>query len=262
VTAAELPDPDVVGRRIVSDWGGTVPRAVLEAYFGRGVLAIANRESNFARCYDLAERVLPEEHLARAVPREIAQRELLLQAAKASGIAAAPELADYFRMSRSEARPRIAELVASGELQQVRVEGWREPAYLHRSAYANSTIDACALLSPFDPLIWHRPRAARLFEFDHRFEIFVPQEKRRWGTYVLPFLYGERLVARVDLKADRPNRSLQVLAAYIESHADEQEVATALATELRTLATWLKFESIVLEQRGNFFSALQLALDD
>jgi uncharacterized protein YcaQ len=218
---------------------------------------VANRLANFTRIYDLAERVLPAEHLQRRVAAEEAQRELLRQAARACGIASAADLADYFRMPRKDVRPRLAELASAGELQSVRVEGWREPAYLHRSALLPRQIEARALLSPFDPVVWFRPRALRLFDFEHRFEIFVPQEKRRWGTYVLPFLYGERLVARVDLKADRPTRSLRVLATYSEEHADRRQVAEALALELRTLARWLRLESICVEPRGNFAKTLK-----
>jgi uncharacterized protein YcaQ len=259
LTAADIPHPEGTSRRIESSWY-SVPRAVLEAFFGRGTLAVAERRSNFARTYDLAERVLPAECLARSLPREEAQRALLSRAARALGVAAANDLADYYRMSRAETRPRLAELVAAGELQEVRVEGWRDPAYLHVEAKLPDSIDARALLSPFDPVVWYRPRAARLFGFDHRFEIFMPREKRRWGTYVLPFLFGDRLGARVDLKADRPRRILQVLAAFRESHADEKEVAASLANELRSLASWLRLDSIVTETRGNLARSLKIAL--
>jgi uncharacterized protein len=269
LTADDLPSPEGLAGGIASSltsldtfgqtWFRSVPRAVLEAYFGRGALAVADRRPNFARAYDLAERVLPAEHHTRSVEREEAQRELLRQAAAALGVAAASELADYFRMSRTEARPRLAELVETGHLRAVRVEGWREPAYLYRDAQLSGEIDARALLSPFDPVIWHRARAARLFGFDYRFEIFVPQEKRRWGVYVLPFLLGDRLVARVDLKADRPGRSLQVLAAFAESQANAAEVAEALATELQTLAGWLNLDSVVVGQRGDLARKLAAA---
>jgi uncharacterized protein YcaQ len=260
ITAAELPHPDGVESRIPGAWFGSVPRAVLEACFGRGVLAIASRLPSMARTYDLAERVVPAEHFNRMVSREEAERELLLQAARACGIATAADLADYFRMKRKEALPRLNELVSAGKLEAVRVEGWREIALMHPGATIPNHIDANSLLSPFDPLIWFRPRASRLFGFDHRFEIFVPQEKRRWGAYVLPFLYGDRIAARVDLKADRSTRSLRVVAAYREDHAKSLEVAQALAAELNTLAGWLKLETIVPENRGNLARALRAAL--
>ena len=195
--------PDGIQQRISGSWHSSVTRAVLEAHFGRGLLAVADRRPNFARTYDLAERILAGEHHGRQVKREDAQRELLRVAAAACGIAAATDLADYFRMPVREARPRIAELVEAGELSEVKVEGWREPGYLHRAVQLPRKIEARALLSPFDPVIWYRPRALRLFHFDYRVEIFVPQPKRKWGYYVLPFLLDDRLVARVDLKADR-----------------------------------------------------------
>lgn len=151
-----------------------------------------------------------------------------------------------------EARPRIAELLEAGELQALRVEGWREPAYLHSGARLPSRIDASALLSPFDRVVWYRPRTSRLFDFDYRIEIFVPQKKRKWGYYVLPFLFGDRLVARVDLKADRRERRLLVPAAYIEPEAKTGAVAHALAAELKTIAAWLRLDSVAVGSRGSF----------
>jgi hypothetical protein len=230
--ASDLDGPDGSTRRIPGAWFGSVPRAALEAHFGRGLLAIANRLPNFARTYDLAERVLPPQHHTRRVDREEAQRELLRLAGRALGVAAAADLADYYRMPMNEARPRLAELVASGELRQVRVEGWSAPAYLHPEARVPRTIAAASLLSPFDPVVWYRPRALRLFQFEYRIEIYVPAPQRKWGYYVLPFLLGDRLVARVDLKADRAGRRLCVLAAYLETGVDAETVARALAHEL------------------------------
>ena len=150
-------------------------------------------------------------------------------------------------LSLAEAR-RIA---LAGHLREVRVEGWREAAYLHREARLPKRIDACALLSPFDPLIWTRKRVARLFQFDYRMEVFVPQEQRRWGVYVLPFLLGDRLVARVDLKTDRTTNRLLVLSAHIEPHAGAPEVTPRLITELKALATWLGLDSVAVARKGN-----------
>jgi uncharacterized protein YcaQ len=233
---------------------------MLEAHFGRGVLAVTERRSNFARVYDLAERVIPREHHQRKVGREEAQRELLRQAARAQGVGTASDLADYFRMQVREARPRINELVEAGELREVRVEGWRQPAYLDPNAHLPRRIAPSSLLSPFDPLIWYRPRVKRLFDFDYRFEIFVPQAKRKWGSYVLPFLLGDRLVARVDLKADRTARRLLVPAAYIEPDAEPGTVAEALATELQTMAAWLGLQAVVIGRRGDFSRRLSAAV--
>jgi uncharacterized protein YcaQ len=260
LTADDLPGPEGIPRRIADAWFGTIPRAVLEAHFGRGVLAVAERRTSFVRAYDLAERVLSAEHHRREVGREEAQRELLRLAARSLGVGTAGDLADYYRMPIREARGRIAELVEAGELREVQVEGWREPAYLHPEARLPSRIDAAALLSPFDPLVWHRARAARLFDFEYRIEIYVPREKRRWGYYVLPFLLGDRLVARVDLKADRAGRRLLVLAADIEPDAEGTSVANALAAELLTMAVWLGLDSVSVGRQGGFIRTLAAAV--
>lgn len=262
LAADDLPEPEGVPRRMTDKWGWgrAVKRQVLEAHFGFGRLAVADRRANFARVYDLAERLIPPEHHRRKVEREEAQRQLLRQAARAHGLGTAGDLADYYRMPVREARQRIAELVEAGELREVRVESWRQPAYLHPEARLPRRIDASALLSPFDPVVWTRARAARLFNFDYRIEIFVPQAKRRWGYYVLPFLLGDRFVARVDLKADRERRRLLVLAAYIEPDAEPGAVADALAAELRTMAAWLNLDSVAVGRRGGFARLLAAAV--
>jgi hypothetical protein len=241
-----------------------VPRAVLEACFGRGQLAVTARRENFSRVFDLAERVIPHAHYHRQIDRHESQRELLRIAARACGVGTAADLADYFRMKVGEARPRIAELVEAGDLQHAHVEGWREAAYIPRGADNAAALtgmtDAHALLSPFDPLIWFRPRTNRLFHFDYRFEIFVPAAKRKWGSYVLPFLLGERLAARVDLKSYRPNRRLLDLGAYLESWADPDAVAPALSNELQTLAKWLQLKAVRVGRRGRFAGPLAAAV--
>jgi hypothetical protein len=237
---------------------------VLEACFGRGQLAVTARRENFSRVFDLAERVIPHDHYHRRLDRRESERELLRTAARACGIGTAADLADYFRMKVGEARPRIDELVAAGDLEQVHVEGWRETAYIPRDTGTTATgggaTDTHALLSPFDPLIWFRPRTKRLFHFDYRFEIFVPAAKRKWGSYVLPFLMGERLAARVDVKADRPNGRLLVPGAYLEAGADAEPVAAALARELQALAAWLGLDTVRVGRRGPFAAPLASAL--
>ena len=270
LSADNLPELEGTSRRItgfdgtgvggMDAWYGTVPRAVLEAHFGRGTLAVAERRPNFARVFDLAERVIPPKHYRHRVGGEEAHRELLRLAARSHGVGTAGDLADYYRMPIREARQRITELVVAGELREVRVEGWREPAYLHPDARLPRRIDTSALLSPFDPVIWYRPRTARLFDFDYRLEIFVPRTKRKWGYYVLPFLLGERLVARVDLKASRTQRRLIVLAAYHEPHGEPDAVAEALAIELRTMAAWLGLDEVTIVRRGRFCQTLAAAV--
>ncbi len=220
LTAAELPSPTTGERRLPDSWYGTIPRAMAEWHFGRGRLAIADRRPDFRRVFDLSERVLSEDIRSRRVPTFAAHRALLLQAARAHGVATTGDLADYFRMPVTMVKPRLQELVDAGELHPIRVHGWTELAYLHPEARRPRRIHATALLSPFDPVVWHRPRAARLFNFEYRLEIFLPAPKRRWGYYVLPFLLNDRLTARVDLKADRAGRRLRVQAAYLEPDTD------------------------------------------
>jgi len=254
---ADLPDPTHTGRKLPGSWYGNVPRAMLEACFGRGQLAVTARRGNFSRVYDLAERVIPSRVFTRRIHPDEAERELLRAAARAHGIGTATDLADYFRMKMSAARPRIAELVECGDLCEVRVEGWRETAFRPLDAEWPRDINACALLSPFDPVVWFRKRTLRLFNFDYRFEIFIPEAQRRWGSYVLPFLFGDTLVARVDVKADRKDRLLRVSAAFLEPAADAAGVAAALAAELRTLATWLGLDGVHVGRRGNLARALR-----
>ena len=261
---ADLPDPTHTDRRLPESWYGTVPRAVLEACFGRGQLAVTARRENFTRVFDLAERVIPGEHYDRHIDRHVSERELLKIAARACGVGTAADLADYFRMKVGAARPRIAELVETGDLRPVQVEGWREAAFVGREspdeAERARAATARALLSPFDPLIWFRPRTRRLFHFDYRFEIFVPAPKRKWGSYVLPFLMDGRLVARVDVKADRAGNRLLVPGAYLEPGDDADRVAPALAAELRALAAWLGLADVRSGRRGRFAPALAGAL--
>jgi uncharacterized protein YcaQ len=262
LTADQVSEPEGTPRRIPGAWHGSYPRAVLEAHFARGVLAIADRKPNFARAYDLAERVIPPEHWGRDVPKDEAKRELLKGAARALGIASKNDLADYYRMSIREASQHVTELVEAGDLREVQVEGWKDRAYLHSAARLPRAISASTLLSPFDPVVWYRPRVAKLFEFDYRLEIWVPQPKRRWGYYVLPFLFGDRLVARVDLKADRAESRLMVLAAYSEGGIEPGSIADALAVELGTMGKWLGLDSVVVERRGGFARALGSAVRD
>lgn len=259
VCAGDLPGPEGAPRRI-GGWWGTIPKVALEAHFAAGRLAVAGRKPDFTRVYDLTERVVPATSRRRRVAPGRARRELLRIAARAHGVGSAADLADYYRMPMSEARRHLAELVAGGELREVAVEGWREPAYLSPTARVPRRIDAAALLSPFDPVVWHRPRGQRLFDFDYRLEIFVPEAKRRWGTYVLPFLMGDRLVARVDARAERRGGILRVPAAFLERGADPDVVAPALAAELRSWSDWLDLGEVRVGRRGSLARALAEAL--
>jgi uncharacterized protein YcaQ len=261
VVAGDIDEPDGTRGKGGGWWGWTRAKATLEGHFSRGTIAIADRRAaGFARTYDLAERIVPDAHRSRVMTRQDAQRELIRIAARANGVATAADLADYYRMAPREARQRVVELANEGELREVRVEGWRDVAYLDANAKMPRSVKASALLSPFDPVIWYRKRAERLFEFDYRIEIYVPKEKRKFGYYVLPFLHDGRLSGRVDLKADRASGNLLVLGAYAEEHADRESLAPALATELRAMARWLGLDDVSVSKRGNVARALTSAL--
>ncbi len=251
LSASDLPAVDGPRRR-PGEWHRSIPRWALELHFGRGRLAVAGRRANFQRLYDLPERVIPAEHLDAAPQPEAAQRRLLRRAAAALGIASAADLADYFRMRPRDAAARIAELVEDGTLLPARVEGWDDEAYLYRDARIPARIEGRSLLSPFDPLIWYRPRLERLFGFHYRIEIYLPAERRRWGYYVLPFRRGDNIVARVDLKADRSAGALLVQRAHLEDGEDGAATAADLADELRELADWLGLERVSVRSRTDF----------
>jgi uncharacterized protein len=240
-------------------WGWDEGKRAFEWLFWTGQLAVARRV-NFERLYDLPERVLPSEVLDAPTPTEAeAHRALLLMAARSHGVGTARDLADYFRIPILKARPRLAELVEEGLLLPAAVEGWREPAYLDPAARVPRWVRARALLAPFDPVVWERARSERLFGFHYRIEIYTPVEKRRYGYYVLPFLLGDRLVARVDLKADRQAGLLRAHAAYAEEGVHPLEVAEPLAAELQRMAAWLGLGDVAVGDGGDLGPALRLA---
>ncbi len=243
-------------------WGWSDAKSALEWLFWTGRITTATRRASFERVYDLTGRVLPGVVLDRPTPSEPdAHRQLLRIAARSLGIATTGDLRDYFRLSPDDAKPRIAELVEAGEITPVRVEGWSQPAYLDPAARHPRRVRARALLAPFDPLIWDRSRTERLFGVRYRIEIYTPADKRLHGYYVLPFLLGDRLVARVDLKADRAAGRLLVQGAHAEPGAPAN-VAYELAAELRLMADWLALDKVEVRPSGVLAEALQAAVRD
>jgi uncharacterized protein len=242
-------------------WDWDDGKVALEHLFWSGRITAVRRPNDFARVYDLTERVLPAEVLARPAPSEHdARKELLVLAAKHHGLGLMDDLTDYHRQKNAPCKPLLDELVEEGRLQRVTVEGWPVPAFLHPDAARPRRVNARALLSPFDPVVWHRDRALRLFGFHYRIEIYVPQPKRQYGYYVLPFLLGDELVARVDLKADRQRRVLMVPGAFGELGVPTGEVAEALAAELALMASWLELDAIEVGDRGDLASPLKAAV--
>jgi uncharacterized protein YcaQ len=252
-------DLDRANHKGSSWWGWTDTKIALEYLFWAGRIAAATRRG-FERIYDLAERVIPPLIQAIPTPTEAdAQRHLVALSARALGIATETDLRDYFRLDVKDSKARIAELVEDKRLIPVTVKGWRQPAYLDRDAAPPRTGTASALLSPFDPLVWERDRTERLFGFRYRLEIYTPAHKREYGYYVLPFLSGETLAARVDLKAERKTGLLRVAAAHLEPGADAGRIAHELSGQLRTMAAWLGLGQVIVDERGNLAPALAAA---
>jgi uncharacterized protein YcaQ len=258
IRAAEVAAPV---RRPGNPWyNWSEGKIALDYLFFAGRVCTAHRV-RFERRYDLPERVLPKSVLDAPTPAEDeAQRQLLLIAAARLGVATEPDLGDYFRLPRAESRARLAELVEAGALTPTRVEGWRVPAYVMAGRLPTPVREARALLAPFDPLVWSRPRTERLFGFRYRIELYTPAAKRLHGYYVLPFLLGDSLVARIDVKSDRRAGVLRVLGAFAEPGADPGAVALELADELGLLAGWLGLEHVSVASRGDLAGKLAKAV--
>jgi uncharacterized protein YcaQ len=240
-------------------WDRSDTKWVAEALFASGVLTTATRVG-FARHYDLAERVLPPDVLARDVGDDEAVRELMLRAATALGVGTEADIRDYFRVAPGRAKPALAKLVADGELERVEIDGWNAPGYLRTGQIVPRVSRGTALLCPFDPLIFFRPRVERVFDFHYRIEIYVPAPKRQYGYYVWPLLLDGELVGRVDLKAERARDALHVVGAFAEPGQSASRVAQALAVELRSMASWLGLSEVSVGDRGDLVAPLRRAM--
>jgi len=241
-------------------WGWSRGKLALETLFDQGLVTAATRQG-FERLYDIPERVIPAEILNLPTPEEAdAIRQLMDLSGRALGVATEIDLRDYFRLPVASARRALAELVEDGSLAPVSVEGWKQQAYLHRDARLARKAGGTALLSPFDPVVWERSRAERLFGFHYRIEIYTPADKRKFGYYVLPFLHRDRIAGRVCLKADRQAGVLRANAIHHEPHADVQDTAEALAGELELMAKWLSLGGVEAGKAGNLAGALRKVL--
>ena len=255
LTAGELADP----RRRDGEWWGSrsLGSMALDWLFRIGAVGI-RRRGNFVKEFDLLERIVPAEVLARPTPSaEEAQRELLVRSAEALGVGTAGDLIDYYRLPVREGRVRLREVVETGAVEAVTVEGWREPAYMHPAARLPRAVEAVTVLSPFDPVVWNRARALRLWGFDYRIEIYVPANKRVYGYYVLPVLDGDELVARLDLKADRAGGTLRVQGAFTEPEVVRGALADRLRPHLHDLARFVGVSDVSYGTRGDLMAALR-----
>jgi uncharacterized protein YcaQ len=266
-------DISIAGKSTGPWWGWSDGRRAVEFLFRQGRLAVAGRH-HFERLYDLTERVIPASVLATpAVTARDAKKELLVRATRAMGVGTAKDIAQYFHVDgwwdRSspdgrrpivKTQPLFDELEEERRIERVKVEHWKQPAYVVPGALIPKSVDARAIVSPFDPLMWERSWTRAVFGFEYQIEIYVPAPKRVYGYYVLPFLMGDRFAARVDLKADRKASTLLVHAVYREPDRNETEVAAALGEELRSVARWLSLESISVAKKGNLAAALRRAL--
>lgn len=255
-------DLEETGAKSSAWWGWSDGKKALEYLFWAGEITAADRR-NFTRSYDLTERVVPAHILSQPTPeRADAQRTLVERAGQAMGIATETDLRDYYRLPVADARSAIATLEESGSLIRVTVEGWSKPAWVHRDTqpqHANAVMHAC-LLSPFDSLIWERQRTERLFGFHYRLAFYTPAPKRVHGYYVMPFLLNDALVGRVDVKAQRPSKTLSVLASYGEDGINLADIADPLAGSLIDLAEWLGLTTVTIHNKGNLAPALTIAV--
>ncbi len=245
---------DAAAPRRGSWWDWDEVKRGLERMFRFGDVVSAGR-TGFERTYALPEQVMPDELYRHEVPREDAVRALMERSARAHGIGTLADLADYYRLKTADAKPALASLVDEGVVHEVTVPGWNKPAYLHRDARIPRRIEATALLSPFDPVVWERARALRMFDFHYRIEIYTPAPKRVYGYYTLPVLVDDALVGRIDLKNDRKGGVLRVQSAWREAGVADA-VAERIVPALRELAAWQGLGELEVVDRGDLARAV------
>lgn len=236
-------------------WGWSEVKIGLDVLFRWGEVVSAGR-TRFERIYGLAEHILPADTLARDIPDRVAQTRLVEHAARAHGIATTADIADYFRLKNVPVAEILAELADENVVRKVAVSGWRQAAWLHRDARTPARVEAAALLSPFDPVVWRRDRAERLFDFRYRIEIYTPAHKRVFGYYSLPILIDDALVGRIDLKNDRQAGVLRVQSAWHEPHTDPAAVAQRVVPLLDSVVEWQSLGGIEVKARGTLASAI------
>lgn len=246
-------------------WDWDDGKVVLEYLFWNGTVSARRRAGDFARLYDLTERMIPAEVLATPTPsEEEARRELTALAIGHLGVGTVADIADYHRQPQAAVRSSLRDLIADGSVSEVAVDGWDRPAYVRADMTIPRRVNARALLSPFDPVVWFRDRNERLFDFHYRIEIYTPKAKRRYGYYVLPFLLGDEIVGRFDLKADRHEGRLLVQASWIEADHDtpsrRREISSEVADELRLMASWLELDRVEVVDRGDLASDVKRAV--
>jgi len=254
IKAKELDDPRPKGG---NGWGSrSMGQLALNWLYRIGEVGI-RREKNFEKKYDLFSRIVPEKILALPTPdEETSIKTLFISATESLGIATAADIADYFRIRHSESKRFLKELVCSGDIQEVAVEGWRDQAYVPKSFQIPTQVNATAILTPFDPIVWNRKRLERLFDFNYKIEIYKPKEKRQYGYYVMPFLLDDKIVARFDLKNERATSSLHVLGAFSEKNTRNGEIAHQAHEELNHLASFLGSSTLKFAKNGNFSRTL------
>lgn len=230
-------------------WNWSPAKEALEGLFFKGDLAVIDRV-NFVRHFDLTERVVPDNIRSVRLSEEEQRTELLRKALRSQGVATLADLTDYHRQANSPCVPLVKELLAAGEFEEVEVEGWKGKAFLDPTATMPRSIEGVALLCPFDPVIWHRPRSERLFDFHYRIEIYTPAPKRIFGYYVFAVLLDGAIVGRLDLKADRAESTLRVKGAFVEEGQDPKRIGKRIRAELETMAEWLELDDVVIEPNG------------